>query len=133
MWQQYLVFTSEVLFARHCLAALNLICLHMLAQEQLEDVMQELEDLRVKYDALKADSSTLLLERKSEPPSSPADRAAADANGDAGAGKALGASDVHLSLPQGIAELQVSLALDVSLVLGPVLSAGEGLTYIMTA
>lgn len=105
----------------------------MLAQEQLEDVMQELEDLRVKYDALKADSSTLLLERKSESAGSPADRAAADANGDAGTRRALGAADAHLSLPQGIAELQVSLALTVSLVLGPVLSAGEGLTYIMAA
>ena len=133
VWQQYLVFTREKLFARHCLAAFNLICLHTLVQEQLEDVMQELEDLRVKYDAVKADNSTLLLERKNESASSPADRTAADANGDAGTRRALGAADAHLPLPQGIAELQVSLALKVSLVLDPALSTGKGLTYIMAA
>ena len=125
--------TRVVLFARCFLAAPGLICLNMLVQEQLEDVMQELEDLRVKYDALKADNSTLLLERKSESASSPADRAAADANGNAGTSIALGAADPHSSLPQGIAELQVCLALNVSLVLGLVLSAGKSLMYIMAA
>ena len=89
--------------------------------------MQELEDMRVRYDALKADNSTLLLERKSESASSPADRIAADANGNAGA------ADAHSSLPQGIAELQVCPALNVSLVLGPVLLAGRSLMRIMAA
>ena len=68
--------------------------------------MQELEDLRIKYDALKADNSTMLAERKSESASSPSDQAVADANGNAGPHRAAGDSAVPL---QGIAELEVHL------------------------
>ena len=64
--------------------------------------MQELEDLRIKYDALKADNSTMLAERKSESASSPSDQAVA--NGNAGPHRAAGDSGVPL---QGIAELEV--------------------------
>ena len=79
----------------------------MLAQEQLEEMMQELEDLRIKYDALKADNSTLLAERKSESASSPAGHAAADANGDAGPHAALEAARNAAALPLASAQLEV--------------------------
>ncbi len=81
----------------------------MLVQEQLEEVMQELEDLRIKYDALKADNSTLLAERKSESAGSPAGHVAADANGDAGPHAAPEAARDAAALSLGTAQLEVCL------------------------
>ena len=79
----------------------------MLAQEQLEEVVQELEDLRIKYDALKADNSTLLAERKGDSAGSPGAGAAAEANGDAGAHRVLGAAEHAAVYPLGMAQLEV--------------------------
>lgn len=76
----------------------------LLLQDQFEEVMQELEDLRIKYDALKADNSTMLAERKRESASSPSDAAVVDANGNAGPHRAAEDSAAPL---QGIAELEV--------------------------
>ena len=86
----------------------------MLVQEQLEEVMQELEDLRIKYDALKADNSTLLAERKSEAASSPAGHAAADANGDAAPHAAPEAARDAAVLRQGSAQLEVCFKFSIS-------------------
>ena len=79
----------------------------MLVQEQLEEVVQELEDLRIKYDALKADKSTLLAERRSEAAGSPGDKAAADANGDTGAHSLPGAAEDPPAHPLDTAQLEV--------------------------
>ena len=65
----------------------------LLAQEQLEEAVEELEDMRIKHDALKADNATLLAECKSRPAGSPGNKAAADANGDAGGHSVPGAAE----------------------------------------
>lgn len=81
-------------------------------QEQLEELWQELEQLRVKNDALKADNATLLAERADD------GAAAAHSNGDlkpraAGDGADAPAAEAAAELEaarQRIAELEVRLA-----------------------
>ena len=77
----------------------------LLAQEQLEEVMQEVEELRVKCDALKADNSTLLVERASQPAGSPGAKAAVEPNGDTAGHRMPGAAATVPS--PGTAELEV--------------------------
>lgn len=79
----------------------------LLAQEQLEEAVQELEDLRIKHDALKAENATLLAERRSKSAGSPGDRAAADANGDTGAHRVPSAAEDAAAHPLGMAQLEV--------------------------
>lgn len=68
-------------------------------QEQLEELWQELEQLRAKNDALKADNATLLAERKDE-----AGASVAHSNGDL---KPRGAA-ADAAVPAAAAELEAA-------------------------
>ena len=76
-------------------------------QEQLEEALQELEGLRAKTDALKADNFTMIAEQNDEPASNTTEEAPVEANGDAGTHSAHGIADTDPASLQRIAELEV--------------------------